>query len=368
MVIEPAALHLRFRDDDASFEPAPPDVSAFLRSSDPPPPSPPEEFGVVPGTRPAEPDGPLVIFLQHPEFGIPAPGYDHSLPDLECWNVRPTNFGWIATVPPPTSGVRRAAQLLAGCLALALPTRADALVLAPAVPPPPVQAPATPTASPRATANQIPPAATPASQAAPAAQPATEPPPVAVPESVPAPEAAPVVAPAPPPWTADRNAVTDAAWEGVDGFDVIVELKGGKVLRGRVGAVQNETFTLIDKSDGQILVIPKSGVASLRAHVPPPIPTKTGTGLIIGGSVLTALGIPVFITGVTFLAICPSCVYLHLPMLVIGGGGLGGGIPMITRGIQRRNAFQRAIQEHRVSPMVTRTPFGGWQGGLQVRF
>lgn len=361
MVIEPAALHLRFRDDSALSEPlAPPDVGAFLRSSaaaaDPPAPRPAEELGVLPGARPADLDGPLVIFLQHPEFGIPALGYDHSLPDLECWNVRPTTFGWIASVQPSTRGPRRAAQVLAGCIALALPTRADALVQAPSIPPPPVQAPAGQTAPSRAPASQPP------------TQP--EPTPAVAPEPTPAAAPEPAVT-SPPPRPAPGtfgSAVTDAAWEGVDGFDVIVELKGGKTLRGRVGAVQIDTFTLIDRTDGQILVIPKSGVSSLRAYIPPPIPAKNGTGLIIGGSILTAIGVPVFITGVAFVAICPSCVYLHLPMLVIGGGGLGGGIPMITKGLQRRAAFQKVLQEHRVTPMVSRTPYGGWQGGLQVRF
>ena len=359
MVLEPAALHLRFRDDAATSEPlAPPDVDAFLRSSTPaagPPPRSREELGALPGTRPADPDGPLVIFFQHPEFGIPAPGYDHSLPDLECWSVRPTTFGWIASVPPPTRGPRRAAQVLAGCLALALPTRADALVQAPWTIPPPVQAPAGQTSAARAPTPQPP-----------------EPTAAAAPDPAAAPEANPAPAPAPPPPPQAPgpfgSAVTDAAWEGVDGFDVVVELKGGKRLRGRVGAIQADTFTLIDSTDGQILVIPKNGVSSLRAYVPPPIPTKTGTGMIIGGSVLTALGVPIFITGIAFVAICPSCVYLHLPMLVIGGGGLGGGIPMLSKGIQRRTAFQKALQEHRVTPMVSRTPYGGWHGGLQIRF
>jgi len=371
MVIEPAALHLRFRDDATSEPLAPPDVGAFLPSraaAAAPPPR--EELGVLPGTRPADPDCPLVIFLQHPEFGIPAPGYDHSLPDLECWNVRPTTFGWIATVPPPTRGPRRAVQVLAGCLALALPIPADALVQAPVTSPSPVQAPASQTAPARTPATQTPASQT-ASPRAPASQPATEPTATAEPEPAataePEPEPA-VTPPAPRGPDPTGSAVTDAAWEGVDGFDVVAELKGGKVLRGRVGAVQAETFTLIDSSDGQILVIPKSGVSSLRAYVPPPIPSKNGTGMIIGGSVLTALGVPVFITGIAFVAICPSCVYLHLPMLVVGGGSLGGGIPLITKGIQRRTAFQKALQEHRVTPMVSRTPYGGWQGGLQVRF
>lgn len=387
MEIEQGALHLRFRDDAAtSHEFDPPAVEAFLRAGpDPEGPRLDGGLGVVPGAGPIDPDGPIVVFLQHPEFGIPAPGYDHTLPDLTSWSVRPTTFGWIATVAPPTRGAspRRAAQILAGCLAFTLPGATDAIA-APAIPTP-ASAPATaspstaspstpapaPAKSPAPTPAK-PPAPAPASPTPTATQPTVAAPPTPTQPTAAAPatnEWTPAAMPAPPPPRIQvSTAVSDAAWEGVDGIVVIVELKGGKVLRGRVGAVQAETFTLIDSTDGQILVIPKSGVTSLRAHVPPPVPTQTGTGLIAGGSILLALGVPVFITGITFVALCPSCTYIHLPMLIVGGGALGGGIPMITRGIQRRSAFQRAIIEQQVTPIVTRTPYNGWVGGLQLRF
>ena len=29
-----------------------------------------DEFGVLPGREPVDPDGPIVVFLQHPEFGL----------------------------------------------------------------------------------------------------------------------------------------------------------------------------------------------------------------------------------------------------------------------------------------------------------
>lgn len=374
MVLEPSALQLRFRDDVASEPHAPPDVAAFLRSSSvsaDPRPLHDDELGVLPGAGAADPDGPVTIFLRQPEFGIPAPGYDHRLPELGSWAIRPTTFGWIAHVPATRGpGPRRAAQVLAGCLALALPT--DALAAAPAIPPPPTQVPASQSTPAPQQPKKADPAAAPSPSPSPAS-PSPASPPAATDPLAASPEPEPAVAPSPEPLPAvtavnASAAVTDAAWEGVDGFDVIVELKGGKVLRGRVGAVQTDTFTLIDGTTGQILVIPKSGVASLRAYIPPPIPNKTGTGLIAGGSILTALGGPVFITGVVFIGLCPSCVELHLPMLIVGGGALGGGIPMITRGLQRRTAFQKAIQEHRIAPSVSRTPYGGWAGVLQIRF
>jgi hypothetical protein len=377
MVFEPATLHLRFSDDAArSGPPAPPDVEAFLgrppASADP---QLEDEFGVLPGDGPVDPAGPLVIFLQHPEFGIPAPGHD-GLPDLGSWSVRPTIFGWLASISPPTrsAGPRRACQVLAGCLALTLPIPGNALADAPASPPQPVQAPAAATTSARTPAAPTTSTRAPASPPAivPASPTTSAPTPAPAPASVPTPpvttEPAEAKPTPPPPRVQDTRVLEDAAWDGIDGFVVVVVLKGGKNMRGRVGAVQADTFTFIDSADGQILVIPKSGVQTVRAYVPPPLPTQNGGGLIAGGSVLTALGVPVFLTGIAFVAICPSCTYLHIPMLVVGGGAMGGGIPMIAKGVKRRTAFQKALEEHRVVPMVSRTPGHGWTGGLQFRF
>ena len=373
-MIEPAGLHLRFRDDAAtSGSSEPPDVAAFVRA--PSTRAPREEFAVLPGSRAVDAGEPIVVFLQQAEFGIPAPGYDASLPDLESWSVQATKFGWIATVAPPARGPGpwRAARVIAGCLALTLPIPALALA-APASPAPagptspPAAAMASPTSAPAAAkANPTTPA--PASSSAPVVPaPTAAPVPAPAPAAGTKPEWTPGVMPPPPSRVQDSKALADAAWAGVDGIVVTIELKGGKSLHGRVGAVQADTFTFIDGDDGQILVIPKSGVASLRAYVPPPLPTQTGGGLIAGGSVLTGIGVPVFITGIAFVAICPDCIYLHLPMLVVGGGAIGGGIPMISKGMQRRSAFQRAVEERRISPVVTRTPYQGWYGGLQVRF
>lgn len=352
-MIESDALQLRFRDDAATS--APPDIAAFLRAANTPSePRSTEDIGVVPGARPVEPDGPIVVFLQQSEFGIPLPGRGDDLPDLDSWSVRPATFGWIATVSPPTRGAapRRAVQVLAGCLALALP-----IPIALAAPPasPQVQAPAPA----KATATQ--PAPTTPEPAPTTPEPAPTPAPQVEPQLKPPP-------PPPPPPLDQSRALADAAWEGIDGFVVNLELKGGKTLRGRVGAVQTDTFTLIDSSDGQIRVIPKSGVSSVRAFIPAPLPTQTGGGLIAGGSILAAIGVPLFITGITFVAICPSCIELHVPMLVVGAGALGGGIPMISLGMQRRTAMQRAMNDHRITPVVRRTPGNGWMGGLQFRF
>jgi hypothetical protein len=97
-----------------------------------------------------------------------------------------------------------------------------------------------------------------------------------------------------------------------------------------------------------------------------PLPSQDGTGLLVGGGLLTALGAPVFLTGAVFLGICPSCTYIHIPMLLVGGAALGGAIPMLVRGARRRRAYMDA-RVMQIAPALSRTRHG-WTGGLRLRF
>ncbi|MEZ4428715.1 MAG: hypothetical protein R3A51_13615 [Nannocystaceae bacterium] len=343
-------LPLQFRARADSL--APPDLDAFRRRADASIDASVdhEECGALPGGRALEADAPLRVFIRHTTSPIPTPG-PRALPELACWRLRPAAFGWIANVPrtrhePDRS---RRAWVLAACLPLAVPGQALAAVAdAPAVQRPAADAqPVEPIPQDMIdNAETDPPAAPPAIEA-----------PVEL--ETQASVRAPVVGPS--------QAIVDAAWEGVVGMNVILVLKGDRSMRGRVGAVQRDTFTLIQSETGQVLVLPKSGVRSVRVSVPTPLPEKTGTGLLIGGGVLTGVGVPVFITGVVFLGIAPSFVPLHLPMIITGAAALGGGIPMLVLGNRRRQALLRAVQEHRLSPVVSRTRHG-WTGGLQFQF
>jgi hypothetical protein len=75
----------------------------------------------------------------------------------------------------------------------------------------------------------------------------------------------------------------------------------------------------------------------------------------------------VFLSGIVILAVCPSCATVHLPLLIIGAGTLGGGIPMLIGGSRRQSAYRKAVEERALSPVVMKTP-GGWTGGLRFRF
>jgi hypothetical protein len=93
-----------------------------------------------------------------------------------------------------------------------------------------------------------------------------------------------------------------------------------------------------------------------------------GTGLLVGGWIATGVGTPIFISGLVFLGICPSCTYIHVPLLLVGGAHLAAGIPMVVAGSKRRAAYQKALREHELGPVVSRTRDGSWCGGLRFRF
>lgn len=377
MVSSTRQLTLGLRLGERRIPDGPPDVGAFSRpssSSSAGEPPPREPVHVLPGAKALEAGAPLRLFIQQAEHGIPLPGQGPSaLPlDLRSWSLRPTVFGHLAEVTPtPTrGGAPRSpvAWVVAACLPLVLPL--PAVAAAPSPDRPTVQRPASEPSVPAAPGTDgeaggsvptpdsepdpdfVPPEASPESDA-------EEPEPEVDPTPPPAPSAAVV--------SLSEQATLDAAWEGVDGIDVELELKGGRTLRGMVGAVQRDTFTLIQHGTGAVLVLPKSGVVTLRAYVPPELPTKSGTGLLVGGGIFVGTGSPVFISGLTILGLCPSCVSINLPLLLVGGAALGAGIPMLVRGSSRRQEYQKALLERGLSPTISRTSHG-WMGGLRLRF
>lgn len=364
-------LELRFRGhDDADI---PPDVAAFCGSARERATAlheAAEQIGVLPGAPALAPQASVVVFFQHAVFPIPAPGETRDgTRELASWSLRATAFGWLAEVTPARRSFARprASWVIAACFPMAFAAASEAAA-APLEKPAAVQRPKKPraTASPTVTEPAVEPVAEPPVEPTPTPEPTPDAPPTDPFEATtPSTEEPP--APLPPRAGGPDPAIVDAAWEGVDGFDVEVQLKGDRTLRGKVGAVQKDTFTLIQAETGAVLVLPKSGVLSLRARTPGPLPDRTGVGLIAGGVVLTTIATPVFLTGVVFLGVCPSCTYIHLPMLLVGAAALGGGIPMIVRGARFRRAYNRALQERQLSFAVAPTK-GGWSGGLRFRF
>lgn len=304
------------------------------------------------------------LFVAAAASSIPAPDRAATPPPVDAWHVRAVVHGHVAQVQLHGVGRRvarrrRAPWLVAACLPLSLAAEA---VAAPATGVQRPKLPASPTL-PDATDEAATPTV-PTTDAATAPDPtddasAAGEDPIGVAEAPT--DATPVPAPAP------ASSVVDAAWEGVDGFDVDVQLVGGGRKRGIVGAVQRETFTLIEHDTGEVFVMRKDAIAGLRVHRATPVPTATGGGLIAGGVVLDVIGAPMFISGVVLLGVCPSCVGLYLPLTIVGAASLGAGIPLTVRGARQRRKYLRAMQEHGLAFGVAPTR-QGWSAGLRVRF
>ena len=165
------------------------------------------------------------------------------------------------------------------------------------------------------------------------------------------------------------------------GHEAIVSV-GARMISGLIIGVDGGFVMMVDENrEGRIAMIPKEQITDVRGRVrsqgrtggdtssaklPP-----DGTGMLAGGGILVALGTPLFISGVVFVALAPSYTPLWAPQLLPAMALLGGGIPLLVTGSRRRQAFNQAMFENRLSrltPAVGRTPHGAWTGGLTLRF
>ena len=311
------------------------------------------------------------VFFERASYPIPEIGLPCVGPDVAAFAIVVTRFGYLAAVPRPSQGrpPSRAHWIVAACLPLALlPNLAQA---APAgtrwgSKPTAVEASATEGAKKDGASEATPATGDPTAPVDPADETGddmiVEPRPSR--ELPTAPPVVRVLCPEP-----AAVSTQDAAWEGVKGYDVELILTDDREVTGRVTAIQRDTFTLVDlESGGVVRVIQKNGVKRMRVKVYDTVPsTKDGTGLLVGGGLLTAVGTPVFLTGAVFLGVCPSCTYLHIPMLMVGGAALGAAIPMLVRGARRRRAYNESRTRPSIGGAVSFTR-QGWTGGLRLRF
>ncbi len=311
------------------------------------------------------------VYFERASYPIPEVGSALAEPDVAAFAIAITRFGYLAEMPRPRRGrsLGRVHWIVAACLPLALvPSLAEA---------------APPAGSRRGRAPVAVEASSPdaegegaSDESAPRPGDATDP---AADGDAPGDDGEMIVAPRPtrelPPAPVlycpepAPLSTQDAAWEGVKGYDVELILTDDREVTGRVTAIQKDTFTLVDlDSGGVVRVIQKNGVKRMRVKVYDVVPsTKDGTGLLVGGGLLTAAGAPVFLTGAVFLGVCPSCTYLHIPMLMVGGAALGAAIPMLVRGARRRRAYNESRTHATVGGAVSFTR-QGWSGGLRLRF
>ena len=93
--------------------------------------------------------------------------------------------------------------------------------------------------------------------------------------------------------------------------------------------------------------------------------------MAVAGGILVGVGAPLMLSGLVFLGITPSSLFVYLPQIVPAGVMLGIGIPNLVKGMSRRRAYQAATRPRlsdRLTPAMNRTPHGSWTGGLTLRF
>jgi hypothetical protein len=236
-------------------------------------------------------------------------------------------------------------------------------------------------------AVQRPATAEPAAAPAPEVEPPLEPMPAPQPE----PLAQPPQPEAPPqpetPESFDQGAtpgatgVSEAHWQAMRGEEVKLMLPQGP-RQGRLVAVDGPEVVFVDyEGDGRLYSVPKVQVMELRGVVKQggygagrerpygvPDPTlPTGNGLIAGGSVATAIGVPFFLSAAVITGVCPSCISVTLPLFIPGIAGLAAGIPMLVRGVRRRRAWRESAITSRLRPSFANSR-QGWTGSLTFRF
>lgn len=98
-------------------------------------------------------------------------------------------------------------------------------------------------------------------------------------------------------------------------------------------------------------------------------PPRQGGGLLVGGTMTTALGVVLLATGVGRSAQGRQDTTATL-LMSLGGAGVAGGALQLGLGLARRQRHERWLRRGLVqlSPVVGPSPQGGWMVGVGGRF
>jgi hypothetical protein len=211
------------------------------------------------------------------------------------------------------------------------------------------------------------------------AQPALAAPPAA--DSVPAPtqeNAAPPQASATPTEGPAEIHATASVWDGLRDHHVLLTLKDGTIFRGMVLGATSEVLTCAREGDGLMVLISINLVSTVHVEgLPTPKPPKSppnGQGLIVFGSIATAIGGALTIAGAAVGAACATdsyypgyiCPYYSLPLGIVGVVNLAVGIPLLVTGLKKR-AASRDPKNPAVSTFVLPGRSGA-MAGVGLRF
>jgi hypothetical protein len=197
--------------------------------------------------------------------------------------------------------------------------------------------------------------------------------------------APPLSAPVTEPSTPPAAAVDPAVWEGLVDRQVLLTMKDGSTFRGTVLSMTNGALVCARSSDSLMMIVDPAqiqlvNVEGLPGHTQPKKP-QTGQGLIVMGSIATAIGGALAIATLAVGAACIdssqsyggysyACPYYTIPLGAVGLANLAVGIPFLATGLSKRKKF-RAAAASAGEPTVSAFFAPGRNGvmaGVGVRF
>lgn len=211
-------------------------------------------------------------------------------------------------------------------------------------------------------------------------------------EPAPPAEAAPATAPAPSPIHAaplpQLGWEGDAIWEALEGARVEITLSDGLKASGRLLTQAAEEVAMV-QDNGNVLVLPKHLVLGIRVlasaeelalqrakelkSLTEPTPEedrepRSGLPTAIVGTSLTGTGAFLLSALGVAQAIDSSAVYYGAPVLFIGPGLLGPGIPLMVGGFVAEGKRKAWLLEKELSVAALPNEQGGWTGNVSFRW
>lgn len=175
-------------------------------------------------------------------------------------------------------------------------------------------------------------------------------------------------------------AVLPAVWEALVEHRVLLTLKDGLTFRGTVLSATNGVLVCAREIDGLMVVVDTTQISYVHVEAlpgdPPPKKPQNGQGLIVLGSIATAiggalaLGTLVIATGCLDDSYDSYCSWYTLPVGVASVVNLAVGIPFLAAGLSKRKHF-REYQRGATAPAVSAFVApgrGGVMAGVGVRF
>lgn len=180
-------------------------------------------------------------------------------------------------------------------------------------------------------------------------------------------------------------------WAALEGADVRLTLVDGSVFSGRLLGVHGAVLVAAREGDGLVVAIDQAQVkqANVVTHDddgrPRVLPRAPGTGLLVGGAIMTGVAGGLLLAGIAAGAYCAAyagsyygyygsytrgednCWYYWVPFVVPGVALAGGGIPMIVIGKRKRDKWKKQVGVAQLAPKLTRSR-RGWTGGITLRF